>query len=87
MDELASLELDSRVGLHAGEIELIGEDVGGVAVYITERVMSPAGPGDILVSSTVRELAVGSGIHFEDRSEHELRGVPDLWSVYRAKPA
>ncbi len=78
--------LDVRTGLHTGEIELIGEDVGGIAVHIGARLGAAARPGEVLVSSTVKDLVVGSGIVFEDRGEHELRGVPGewrLWSVAR----
>lgn len=87
IQELDELGLDARVGLHTGEVERMGSDIGGIAVHITERVMSLAGPGQILTTSTVRDLSAGSGIYFEDRGEHELRGVPDPWRIYSAKPA
>jgi class 3 adenylate cyclase len=75
-------ELEIRSGLHTGEIEVIGEDVGGIAVHIGARVEAQAAPGEVLVSGTVRDLVAGSDIVFEDRGEHELRGVPDRWRLY-----
>jgi pimeloyl-ACP methyl ester carboxylesterase len=74
--------LEIRSGLHTGEIELIGDDVGGIAVHIGARVGATAGPGEVLVSGTVKDLVVGSGIDFEDRGEHELRGVPGEWRLW-----
>jgi len=72
-----------RSGLHTGEIELLdGGDVGGIAVHIAARVMAQAGPGEVLVSGTVKDLVVGSGIEFEDRGEQELRGVPGPWRLW-----
>jgi class 3 adenylate cyclase len=71
-----------RSGLHTGEIELIGDDVGGIGVHIAARVMAQAGPGEVLVSGTVKDLVVGAGIEFEDRGEHELRGVPGVWRLW-----
>ncbi len=72
-----------RAGVHVGEVELAGDDVEGVAVHIGARVAALAGPGDVLVSSTVKDLVAGSGLAFEDRGEHELKGVPDRWRLYR----
>jgi class 3 adenylate cyclase len=74
--------LEVRTGLHTGEIELMGEDVGGIAVHIGARVEGKAAPGEVLVSGTVRDLVAGSGIAFEDRGEHELKGIPDRWRLY-----
>ena len=74
--------LQVRVGLHTGEIELIGDDVGGIAVHIGARVGATAQAGEVLVSGTVKDLVVGSGIPFEDRGEHELRGVPGRWRLW-----
>jgi class 3 adenylate cyclase len=74
--------LEIRSGLHTGEIELIGDDVGGIAVHIGARVGAQAQPGEVLVSSTVKDLVAGSGIGFEDRGEHELKGVPDTWRIW-----
>jgi class 3 adenylate cyclase len=70
-----------RAGLHAGEVELRGDDIGGLAVHIASRVSSMAGPGEVLVTGTVRDLVVGSGIAFDDRGRHNLKGVPDEWQV------
>jgi class 3 adenylate cyclase len=72
----AEYELEVRSGLHTGEIELVGDDVSGIAVHIGARVGAMAGPGEVLVSGTVKDLVVGSGILFKDRGEQELRGVP-----------
>jgi class 3 adenylate cyclase len=74
--------LEIRSGLHTGEIEVIGDDVGGIAVHIGARVGASARPGEVLVSGTVKDLVVGSGIAFEDRGEHELRGVPGQWRLW-----
>jgi class 3 adenylate cyclase len=75
--------LETRVGLHSGEVEVMGDDVGGIAVHIASRVGSLAGPGEVLVSETVKGIVAGSGLHFEDRGEHELKGVPDRWRLFR----
>ena len=64
------------------EVELRGDDIGGIAVHIGARVMSLGEPGDVIVSSTVKDLAAGSGISFDDRGEHTLKGVPDTWRVF-----
>ena len=77
------LGIDVRVGLHTGEVESIGNKVGGIAVHIGARVAALAGPGEVLVSSTVKDLVAGSGLVFEDHGEHELKGVPDRWRLYR----
>ena len=71
-----------RAGVHTGEVELRGEDVGGIAVHIAARVAELAGTGDVLVSRTVTDLVTGSGIEFEDRHEHELKGVPGTWHLF-----
>jgi len=76
--------LELRAGLHTGEIELIGEDVAGMAVHIGARIGALGGPGEVLTSSTVRDLVVGSGIEFEPRGQVELKGVPGSWSVHAA---
>ena len=81
-DALRSLGIDVRAGLHTGEIELRGDDVAGVAVHIGARVSALAGAGEVLVSSTVKDLVAGSGIEFMDRGEHELKGVPGSWKIY-----
>ncbi len=74
--------IEIRTGLHTGEVEVIGDDLGGIAVHIGARVGAIAGAGEVLVSSTVKDLVVGSGISFEDRGERELRGVPGQWRVW-----
>jgi class 3 adenylate cyclase len=80
---MRDLGLEVRVGLHTGEIELEGDAVRGIAVHIGARVASLAGPGELLVSNTVKDLVAGSGLTFEGRGEHELKGVPDRWHLYR----
>jgi class 3 adenylate cyclase/esterase/lipase len=85
-DSLAAYGIEIRSGLHTGEVELREDDVGGIAVHIGARVMDEAQPGEIVVSSTVKELVTGSGIHFQDRGEHTLKGVPEPWRLYAAVP-
>jgi len=83
--EVHDLGVDLRVGIHTGEIEVMGSgDVGGIAVHIAARVMAEAHPGEVLVSSTVRELVVGSGIAFQPRGIHQLKGVPGDWQLFAA---
>ena len=79
---LEPLDLPIRAGVHTGECERIGEDLGGIAVHIGARVSSAAEPGEILVSQTVRDLVVGSGIEFADRGVRDLKGVPGEWHLY-----
>ncbi|MEA2186319.1 MAG: hypothetical protein QOK16_1330 [Solirubrobacteraceae bacterium] len=82
IEAVDTLGLRLRVGVHTGECEMLADgDVGGIAVHIGARVADLAPPGDVLVSSTVRDLVVGSGIEFVDRGLHELRGVPDQWQL------
>jgi class 3 adenylate cyclase len=81
-DSARTLGFDLRAGLHSGEIELIGDDVAGIAVHIGARVLAQAGGGEVLVSSTVKDLVAGSGINFIDRGEHELKGVPGAWRLF-----
>ena len=78
-----SLGVDVRAGLHTGEVELDGVDVAGIGVAIGARVGALAGPSEVLVSSTVKDLVVGSDLSFEDAGEHELKGVPGRWHLYR----
>jgi class 3 adenylate cyclase len=82
-DTVRPLELDIRAGIHTGEIEVLPGDIGGMGVHIAARVAALAGGSDVLVSSTVKDLTVGSGLTFEDAGEHELKGVPDRWRLYR----
>ena len=81
------LGLEVRAGLHTGEIELMDDKVGGIAVHIGARVAAFAGPSEVLVSSTVKDLVAGSGIEFDDRGTHELKGVPDEWRLLAVKPS
>jgi class 3 adenylate cyclase len=80
-DELRDV-VELRAGLHTGECELMGDKVAGVAVHTGARVAAQAAPGEVLVSSTVKDLVAGSGIEFEDRGTHELKGVPGEWRLY-----
>jgi class 3 adenylate cyclase len=80
------LGIDLHLGLHTGECEVRGHDLGGLAVHVAARVGSLAGPGEVLVSSMVKDLVVGSRIDFVDRGRHQLRGVPGSWKLYRAVP-
>jgi class 3 adenylate cyclase len=75
-------DVQVRAGLHAGECELLRNDIGGMAVHIAARVSALAGPSEVLVSRTVKDLVVGSGIEFEDRGVHTLKGVPDAWPLH-----
>ena len=77
-----SLGIEVRAGLHTGEVELRGEDVTGMGVNIAARVMDAAGPGEVVVSSTVKDLVAGSGLRFADRGTHDLRGVPGEWRLF-----
>ena len=81
-ERVRPLGLQVRTGLHTGECELIGDDVGGIAVHIGARVASAANPDEVLVSSTVRDLVAGSGIKFTDRGPHTLKGVADEWRLF-----
>jgi len=82
--EAKVIGIDVRAGLHTGEVETTGEKVSGLAVHIGARVMSLAGAGEVLVSSTVKDLVAGSGITFEERGMHALKGVPGEWRLFRA---
>ncbi len=80
---MPALDIEVRAGLHTGEVELIGDDVGGIAVHVAARIAALAGPGEVLASRTVRDLAAGSSVEFTAAGRHELKGVPDEWEVYR----
>jgi class 3 adenylate cyclase len=82
VDGARALGLNVRTGLHTGECELLGNDVAGLAVHIGARVMAKACAGEVLASSTVKDLVVGSGLRFADRGRHELKGIPDEWQLY-----
>jgi class 3 adenylate cyclase len=81
-DAVQALGIEVRVGLHTGECEVRGEDIGGIAVHIGARVSALAGPNEVLVSSTLRDLVIGSGLQFDDRGAHELKGVPGEWHLF-----
>jgi class 3 adenylate cyclase len=81
-EELASLGIEVRAGIHTGEVELVGDDVSGMAVNIGARIGALAEAGEVLVSSTVRELVVGSGLEFSDRGSQTLKGAPDEWRLF-----
>jgi class 3 adenylate cyclase len=76
------LGLEIRAGLHTGEIEVQPDDIAGLAVHIGARISSLAMPGEILVSGTVKDLTVGSGLGYEDRGSHDLKGVPGEWRLF-----
>jgi class 3 adenylate cyclase len=84
VDGVRELGIDVRSGLHTGECELVDGKVTGIAVHTGARVAAHAGPGEVLVSSTVKDLVAGSGLEFEDRGVHELKGVPGEWRLYAA---
>jgi class 3 adenylate cyclase len=83
--EVRQLGIDVRAGVHTGECELAGDDVRGIAINLGARVGALAQAGEILVSSTVKDLVAGSGIEFEDRGVHRLKGLPDEWRLYAAR--
>jgi class 3 adenylate cyclase len=80
-DAVQALGIEVRAGLHTGECEVRGDDIGGLAVHIGARVSALAGPNEILVSSTLRDLVIGSGLEFDDRGAHQLKGVPGEWHL------
>jgi class 3 adenylate cyclase len=81
--DMPSLGIEVRAGLHSGEVELIGEDIGGIAVHVAARISALASGCEVLASRTVRDLAAGSGIEFEPSGRHSLKGVADEWEIYR----
>jgi class 3 adenylate cyclase len=81
--QIRELGIELRAGVHTGEVEILDDDVAGIAVHIGARISALAGPGEVLASSTVRDLVVGSGIKFDDRGEHRLKGVPGDWRLCR----
>jgi class 3 adenylate cyclase len=84
-DSVRGLGLEVRSGLHTGEIEILPNDVGGIAVHVAARVAQLAGPGEVLASSVLRDLVAGSGIYFEDRGVHALKGLADGVRIYAAE--
>jgi class 3 adenylate cyclase len=85
IETMHDLGLEIRAGIHTGEIEVADEGVRSIAVHIGARIASMARPGDVLVSQTVKDLVAGSGLFFEDAGDHELKGVPDRWRLYRVR--
>jgi class 3 adenylate cyclase len=85
-DTVQALGIQVRAGLHTGECEVRGDDIGGIAVHIGARVSALAGPNDVLVSSTLRDLVIGSGLEFEERGAHKLKGVPGEWRLFAVAP-
>jgi class 3 adenylate cyclase len=83
MQSTREIGVDLRIGIHPGECEVVGNKLRGIAVHIGARVASQAGSGEILVSQTVKDITAGSGLAFDDAGEHELKGVPDRWRLYR----
>ena len=79
---MQALGIEVRAGLHTGECEVRGEDIGGIAVHIGARVSALAGPNEVLVSSTLRDLVIGSGLEFEERGSYGLKGVPGEWHLF-----
>lgn len=82
---IRQLGIDVRTGVHTGEYELMGDNIGGIAVHIGARIMAKAEPGSVLVSGTVKDLVSGSGIDFEDRGVHNLKGIPGDWRLFAAQ--
>ena len=86
-DAVQTLGIQVRAGLHTGECEVRGDDIGGIGVHIGARVSALAGPNEVLVSSTLRDLVIGSGLEFEERGAHELKGVPGEWRLFAVASA
>jgi pimeloyl-ACP methyl ester carboxylesterase len=84
-DAARALELEVRAGVHAGEVEVVDDGIGGLAVHLAARVSAVAGAGEVLVSSTVRELVAGGGIEFDERGVHRLKGVPGEWALFAVR--
>ncbi len=85
VNELRKIGLEIRVGIHTGEVEVRGDDIGGVAVHIGARVMSEAASGGIMASGTVKDLVIGSNMEFTDCGTFELKGVPGSWNLYEVR--
>jgi len=86
-EAVQALGIQVRAGLHTGECEVRGDDIGGIGVHIGARVSALAGPNDVVVSSTLRDLVIGSGLEFEERGTHELKGVPGEWRLFAVATA
>jgi len=85
VNEVRNFGLEIRAGLHTGLVETQGEEISGIAIHIANRVMAKAGPGQVFVSRTVKDLVAGSGFQFEAQGKHQLKGVPDEWRLYEVK--
>jgi len=85
VEDARSIDLSVRAGVHTGECELVGAKIAGIAVAVGARISAVAKPGEVVVSRTVRDLVAGSGIEFEDRGEHVLKGVPGMWQLFTVK--
>jgi Adenylate and Guanylate cyclase catalytic domain len=85
-ERLRPIGLEIRAGLHTGEVQLRGDDVGGIGVHVAARVMAAAAPGEVLVSQTVRDLVAGSELALEDRGAHALRGMAGRWRLFAVRP-
>jgi class 3 adenylate cyclase len=86
-DAVQALDIEVRAGLHTGECEVRGDDIGGIGVHIGARVSSLAGPNEVLDSSTLRDLVIGSGLEFDERGAHQLKGVPGEWRLFAVASA
>src|SRR5262249_52944949 len=86
-DAVQALGIEVRAGLHTGECEVRSDDIGGIGVHIGARVSALARPNDVLVSSTLRDLVIGSGLKFDDRGAHQLKGVPGEWRLFAGASA
>jgi len=84
---IIDLGIEIRAGVHTGECELMDGKISGLTVSIGARVAAKAGPSQVLISQTVKDLVAGSGLTFEDAGEHELKGIPDRWRLYRVVDA
>jgi class 3 adenylate cyclase len=84
-EAVKSLGIEVRCGLHTGEVELVDDDVAGLAVHIAARIASLAGPGEVVVSRTVKDLVAGSGFEFRSRGEQTLKGISDRWEVFEVQ--
>jgi class 3 adenylate cyclase len=86
VESVRGLGLEIRAGLHTGECEVLADTLSGIAVHTGARVVALAAPGEVLVSSTVKDLVAGSGLRFRDRGSHVLRGVPGTWQLFAVEP-
>jgi class 3 adenylate cyclase/pimeloyl-ACP methyl ester carboxylesterase len=84
-DLVRRLGIEVRVGVHAGEVELVGDDIAGIAVHVAQRIQTHAQPNEVLVSSTIKDLVAGSGLTFDDRGTHRLKGIEDDWHIYSVR--